>query len=111
MSRVFVLALLLAACDRRSQAGANWTLRAPDAGAQSADDKGKGIVGAPVVAPTPDAGVSMGMGDQQPPPADFAAHDAGPEVGPARAEPTPARDAGTDAAGDARACPETGPCD
>jgi hypothetical protein len=121
MNRALIVAVLLLACDRQRLSTGNWTLGPPDAGPPVQVTDGKGNVGSPPVAPddrashAPDASnqsISAPDARSSGPAADFAP-DAGPHDAPMRSEPPVAAlgDGGSDVAADARACPESGPCD
>jgi hypothetical protein len=111
MHRALLLILLLA-CAKRDVSSGEWTgVARPDAAVSTAGpgreggDLAKGVDAAPPQA-TPDAtagGVGVAAPDGGTPPR-------GPEPPPGALDPMAPRDAGDDV-GDARSCPESGPCD
>ena len=107
-----MILLVAPACARRDVSSGEWTGAArPDAamptsgpGRQEMGDVSKGVDAAPP-AVTPDAGAAglTPAGDGSTPPR-------GPEPPPGALDPMTPRDAADDV-GDARSCPESGPCD
>jgi hypothetical protein len=113
MKRAILFLALLLACDRRGPSSGQWTLGPPDAGAPvGASDRGdEGKAGVPPSIPA-DASAVAPDAQAAGPTAGFSGPDAAYDSTRRNEPPLEAvHDAGSDGPGDARACPESGPCD